>query len=50
MMGFGLASDGTLPTLSDLDNDYDAMDVLLLEVPSNRKFTSVSSNVGIDKN
>lgn len=37
MMGFGLLPDGTLATLSDLDKDYDAYEVLLLSAPEGKR-------------
>ena len=49
MMGFGLAPDGTLPTLSDLEDDYDPMDVLLLEAPEGKKFSKQKGLYGIGK-
>lgn len=49
MMGFGLAPDGTLPTLSDLEEDFDPMDVLLLEAPQGRKFEKLKSRSGINR-
>lgn len=59
MMGFGLLPDGTLPTLSDLENEidpntgneYDPFDILALVAPSGRTFKSsgISSLYGITK-
>jgi len=52
-MGFGLLSDGTLATLSDLDKDYDPYEVLLLSAPESRSFTTrnvVIGEKGFDNN
>lgn len=46
MMGFGLLSDGTLATLSDLDKDYDPYEVLLLSAPEGRSFTTRNVMIG----
>lgn len=46
MMGFGLLPDGTLPTLSDLEEDYDPYEVLLLSAPTNRRTFTASVATG----
>ena len=47
MMGFALLPDGTLPTLSDLEDDYNPYEVLLLAAPSGRKFTGSVASPGM---
>lgn len=48
MLGFGLLSDGTLPTLSDLENidGLNTYDILLLNAPSGRTFVAGEATVG----
>ncbi|MBO7693447.1 MAG: hypothetical protein J6T10_12525 [Methanobrevibacter sp.] len=46
MMGFGLLPDGTLPTLSDLEEDYDPYEVLLLSAPTNKRTFTASVATG----